>query len=87
MDELKSSRISLSLHTVVAIVMGWVSIEVAAMSRSLFAIAVGLVVLYLVGFIAQRITKQKGIKWWAANGLVVYIFFWFISWTLFFNLA
>lgn len=87
MDELKQSRISLGIHSVVAIAAGWISVGVAAMSRSLFAIAMGLVILYAVGFAAQRATGQKGIKWWAANGLIIYLFVWFISWTLFYNMA
>ena len=87
----KESRISLGIHAVVAIAMGWLSIEIAAMSRSLFAIIAGLVVLYITGFIAQRVVDRengkKDIKWWAANGLIVYLFIWFISWTVLFNLA
>jgi len=87
MEELKAARVSLGIHAVAAIAMGWVSIEVAAMSRSLFAAILGLVVLYALGTVAQRATGQKGIKWWAANGLVVYLFVWFISWTVLYNLA
>jgi isoprenylcysteine carboxyl methyltransferase (ICMT) family protein YpbQ len=57
------------------------------MSRSLFAIVLGFVVLYLTGVVAQRTTGQSGIKWWAANGLVVFLFIWFISWTVLYNLS
>jgi len=87
MNELAQSRISLGMHAVVAIVMGWISVEIAAMSRSLFAIIAALVILYATGFVAQKVTGQKGIKWWAINGMIIYLFIWFISWTLFFNLA
>jgi hypothetical protein len=87
MNEIMQSRVSIGMHTVIAIAMGWLSIEIAAMSRSLFAIVAGLVILYITGTAAQRVTNQKGIKWWAANGLVVYLFIWFISWTVLFNLA
>ena len=87
MDELKQSRISLVIHVVVALAAGWISVIVAAMGRSLFAIGLGLVILYATGFVAQKVTGQKGIKWWAANGIIVYLLFWFISWTLFFNIA
>jgi len=87
MDELKQTRISMSVHFVVAILMGWLSIEITAMSRSLFAILLGFVVLYFTGFIAQRLTGQKGIKWWLANGLVVYLFVWLITWIVLYNTA
>jgi hypothetical protein len=82
---------SMGIHALVAIAMGWISIEIVAMSRSLVAVAVGLVVLYLTGFVAQKATGaetgRNGLKWWAANGLIIYLFVWLISWTLLFNLA
>lgn len=87
MKELMQIRVSIGMHAVIAAVMGWLSIEIAAMSRSLFAIVAGLVILYVTGMAAQRITQQRGIKWWAANGLVIYLFIWFISWTVLFNLT
>ena len=87
MEELNEARVSMGIHAAVAIAVGWVSFEVAAMSRSLFSILLGLVILYVTGFIAQRMTGQKGIKWWAANGLVIYLFIWLISWTFFHSLA
>ena len=87
MNELNQSRVSMSIHIIVAIIIGWLSAEVAAMSRSLFAIMMGLAVLYVVGFVAQKATGREGIKWWAANGMIIYLFVWFISWTLFYNLG
>lgn len=87
MNELNQSRVSLVMHTAVAIAMGWVSVLVASMSRTLFAVIIGIVVLCITGFAAQRVTKQKGIKLWAANGILIYLLLWFVSWTLFHNIA
>ncbi|RLI96197.1 MAG: hypothetical protein DRO99_04935 [Candidatus Aenigmatarchaeota archaeon] len=77
----------MGVHVIVALVIGFVSVEVAQMSRSLFAILLGLGVLYVTGFVVQRMTGKKGIKWWFANGIAMYLFFWLISWILFYNLA
>lgn len=86
MNEIKEQRISVTIHTAAAVVMGWLSIIIASMSRALYAIIIGLVLLYVLGFIVEKILGKKGFKWWAGNGLVIYLFVWFIVWVFFFNL-
>lgn len=85
MEELTQTRISIVIHSVVAIIVGFLSVTIANQYRTLFAIGFGLVVLYLTGLVAQKITHQKGMKWWAGNGLIIYLFAWFISWAVFIN--
>ena len=85
-DELNQIRVSILIHVIVAVAIGWVSVEVAAVSRSLFSIALGFVVLYVTGFIVQKFTGKKGMKWWFGNGIFIYLLAWFISWTVFFSL-
>ncbi len=87
MEELNQIRLSLGVHVVVALLMGWLSFIIAEATRSLYAIGLGLVVLYVVGFAVQKVTGKKGIKWWAGNGLIIYLFFWLIGWTVFFSMA
>ena len=86
MEELNQSRVSLGIHALVAAFAGYISVIVAASSRTLFAVLLGFVILYITGFIAQRLTGQKGVKWWLANGIFIYLLLWYISWTVFFNL-
>ena len=87
MEGLNQERVSMGIHVAVALAVGYASFGLASASRSLYAIALGLVVLYITGFAVQKVIGKKGIKWWVSNGLVVYLFFWLISWTVFFNLA
>ncbi len=86
MDEINQGRVSVSIHAVAAIIMGWLSVQIASMSRALFAVALGLVILYIVGFVTQKIVGKKGIKWWFGNGIIIYLFIWYITWVFLFNL-
>ena len=86
MDEIGEQRVSVAIHAAAGAVMGWVSIIITAMSRTLYAVILGLVVLYVIGFAVEKIVGKKGFKWWAGNGLFIYLFIWFIVWVLLFNL-
>lgn len=81
--ELKASRISLPIHAAAAIIFGYVSFR---MGNNLLSGFLGIIVLIITGFAVERIVKKKGIKWWLANGLFVYLFLWLVSWVYFFNL-
>jgi hypothetical protein len=83
MKDITQTRISVTLHTVAAIVMGWLSITLA---NNLYALGLGVLVLIIVGFLTERITKKKGIKWWFGNGIFIYLFLWLVSWIFFLNL-
>jgi exosortase/archaeosortase len=86
MDEIAEQRVSVAIHSVIAVIMGWVSAIVAPATRSLYAIIIGLVVLYAAGLAVEKIVGKKGFKWWAGNGLVIYLFLWFITWIFIFNM-
>lgn len=87
MDDLTQTRISVAIHAVVAILMGWVSVQVAAASRSLFAGVLGIVVLIVIGYLTEQVTGKRGIKWWFGNGVIIYLLVWLVSWVYFFNAA
>lgn len=83
--ERKHSLVSITLHTVAGIIVGYLSLLVGVTIN-----AFGLAVIVLIALIfslkkALKIDKDK--KWWLGNGIVVYIFIWFVSWILFFNLV
>lgn len=85
MEELTRTRISVAIHAVVAILTGWVCVQVAAMSRTLFAGILGLVILIIIGYVTEQVIGKKGIKWWLSNGVIIYILVWLVSWVYFFN--
>ncbi len=82
MSEIKKIRISLIIHTVAAILVGWLSSLLSIWIAGL----TGIVVLLGCGYFSERVTKKKGIKWWFANGIFIYLMFWLISWIVFINI-
>ncbi|MEE9405860.1 MAG: hypothetical protein V3V26_00465, partial [Candidatus Aenigmarchaeota archaeon] len=48
---------------------------------------VGIGVLIAVGFLSEKLVTKKGMKFWAANGIFIYLFIWLVSWVYFFNLV
>ncbi|RLJ09970.1 MAG: hypothetical protein DRP15_01675 [Candidatus Aenigmatarchaeota archaeon] len=82
----RSSRISVALHTVAGFFSGWFSFHIAQFYGNLVSIAVGVLILIMIGYITEFIVKKKGISWWMGNGGILYLFFWFISWVFFLNL-
>jgi hypothetical protein len=83
MNELSQSRITLGIHAFAAIAIGWLSSHVDIM----IAAVAGIAVLVACKFISERMTQRKGLKWWASNGVFVYLMFWLITWTVMFNAA
>lgn len=72
------------LHLVVGIVAGYLSYVIF---RPLYAAVLMLVILLIMKQATNTITKEKKkAGWWFGNGGVVYIFVWFVSWIVFFNL-
>jgi len=85
--ELKASRITAGIHAVLAIIMGWLSPAVARQFGTNWAPAgLGMLLLFICGYICERLAVKKGIKFWIANGVLVYLLLWLVSWTYFINL-
>jgi hypothetical protein len=78
-EELKSTLI----HSAVAIIAGYISFVINQPVLSFFVM---LAVLLGTTFAARALLKvQKGFKWWLGNGVIVFIFVWLITWTIFYN--
>ncbi|MEE9323564.1 MAG: hypothetical protein V3U72_03385 [Candidatus Aenigmarchaeota archaeon] len=84
LNELNTSRVSLGIHIVMGIVAGQLSMF---LGRALYSLGLAILILIITGYATQFILKKKGIKWWLANGGVLYILVWLVSWTFFFNMA
>jgi len=87
MEEINQARFSVAINAVAAIMMGWASVVLTAMSRTLVAGVAGIIVMVIVGFITQKAVKNADRKWWLSNGVVVFLLVWLVSWTTFKNLG
>ncbi|MDI6720748.1 MAG: hypothetical protein QMD85_00045 [Candidatus Aenigmarchaeota archaeon] len=66
------------------IIAGFVSFEI---KNNIGSFLLMLVFLAAGKFGMQRIVKEKkDMKWWLGNGIIVYIFVWFVMWTVFYNI-
>jgi uncharacterized membrane protein YGL010W len=86
-DEIRQIQVSVAINVVVAVIMGWASVAITAMSRAIFAGVAGIVVMIIVGFIVQQLVGKRGRKWWLANGVAMFLLAWLVSWVVFFNMA
>ena len=86
--DLMNIRISVALHIVVAIFMGWFSVVVSSIYGygDWLTILLGLIILWALGKVTNKVVGKKGFKWWFSNGVIIYLFVWLISWILFCNL-
>ena len=84
--EISQARIVVVIHLVAAVFAGWVSIQIALLSRSLFAGVFGLALLVGIGFLTEKLVSRKGLKFWLGNGVIIYLFFWLVTWIYLFNL-
>ncbi len=85
--ELRHDRIGMGIHTVLGMVVGWLSVQLASMLGNWLTFFIGIVILIVVGYGLERLLGKKGLKWWFANGVIIYLLIWLVSWTFFFNLA
>ena len=71
-------------HAVLGIIVGYVSFLV---NVPVYNLAMAIVVLILVNFLIKAIFKVKEkFSWWLSNGIVIYLLFWLIVWSIFYNL-
>ncbi len=87
MNEINQIRFSVAANSIAAIAMGWASVVLTSMSRTLVAGVAGIVVMVVMGFAVQFATKNKDRKWWLSNGVLIFLLVWLVSWTTFLNLG
>ena len=81
--DLKDSRISVVVHAIAAVTVAYASVQMGG----LLAGVLGLAVLIALGFLLQKVTGKRGLKWWLSNGLIIYLFLWLVGWIFFFNIS
>ena len=78
--ELRSSLIC----AFVGAITGYLSFTVNQVGLNLIMMVV---ILGITAFVIKNIWKiEKERKWWISNGIIIFIFTWFVVWTLFYNL-
>lgn len=80
-------KMSVSIHAAAAVLMGYLSLTLAAMLGNWLTVFSGFGLLFVMGFVLERVLGNKGFKWWMGNGVFIYLFIWLVSWTFFFNMA
>ena len=64
--------------------LGWIGLK-----NDILAALVGIVLLYIAGQISERIIgddeEMKGFKKWLWNGILPFIFLWFMIWVILYN--
>ena len=80
-SELKSTL----LHTIAGFIAGYVSFNFINPVFAVFIMLVGLGLTYILVKFLLKINKDK--KWWLGNGIFIYIFTWFVVWTIFYNIG
>lgn len=82
-NELNAARVTVGLHSIAAILVGYASVLLAS---RWYAAGLGIAVLFGAGYISERLVAKRGVKFWMANGVIIYLFIWLITWTFFINL-
>lgn len=80
LDEEKKSTL---IFTIMSILAGYISY---AQKNSYFAILIMVSLFAVTSFAVIKLFGKKEMNWVLANGGIIYIFLWFVSWILFYNL-
>lgn len=82
MEDLMASRISVGIHTLVAIGVGYASLF---LDSGWYALGLAIVVLVALGWGIEKAVGARGRKWWIGNGAFIYFLIWIVSWVFFYN--
>ena len=75
---------STMFHVVLGAIMGYISFIV---NVPVYNLAMAIVILLLANFLIKTVFKvKKKFSWWLSNGIIVYILFWLIAWSIFYNI-
>ncbi len=76
------------LFSILGIIFGYVSFLInKTLVSSLIPFVLSIVVLYAFAAVLRQVLKiNEKMKWFMSNGGWVYIFLWFVTWIIFYNL-
>ena len=78
-----ASRVSVGIHTLVAIAIGYVSLS---FQSGWYALILAIIVLIALGWGIEKVVDARGRKWWLGNGAFIYFLLWIVSWVFFYNI-
>lgn len=81
-DDLAASRVSMGIHALVGIAIGYVS---TFFPSGWYALILAIVVLIVLGWGIEKVVGARGRKWWVGNGAFIYFIIWIVSWVFFYN--
>jgi len=82
---MKAGNKSTLVYVVFGIIIGYISFLVG---NNYAALGLAIVFLFVISEILKRALKvNEGFKWFLSNGGWIYIFIWFITWIIFYNLG
>jgi hypothetical protein len=84
--EESQARLSVIVYALAAVGFGYASLLVSPLAGNMLTVFLGLVFAWVVGRLVQSLIGKKDAKWLIGNGLLIYLFFWLVSWIFFFNL-
>lgn len=86
-NELNASRVTMGVHSILAILVGFLSPIIGMQYGTNWVPGfIGIVILLAVGYGLERFVGKRGFKFWLANGIIVYLLIWLVSWTYFLNI-
>jgi hypothetical protein len=81
---MKKENLSMIIYVIIGIVMGYVSF---ILEVNYIAAALAVVIMFLAAEVLKRILNiNEKFKWFWSNGGWLYLFVWFVTWIIFFNL-
>jgi predicted histidine transporter YuiF (NhaC family) len=91
-QEAAHQKISVLVHSAVAVFSGYLSLIIQHSGRALFGAIAGIAILVVSGLVSwallkKPLTSKAGLKWWFSNGMIIYLFVWIAAWVVFFNMG
>ncbi len=80
---MKKDLSAMGLHLVAGIIVGYVCF---LLNAPLYSAALAIVIGYALKKASPKLFPGTDAGWWFANGGIIYIFAWLITWIIFFNL-
>ena len=80
---MKKELLAMMSHLVIGAVIGYVSFRLGS---PLYSAIMAVAVAYGLKALSAKLFNEKDGGWWFANGGIIYIFAWLITWVIFFNL-
>ena len=81
---MENKSISTIIYVVAGVVLGYVSFM---LNDHLISLAIAIAFLVVIAGVMKKLLKiDEGFKWFLSHGGWLYLFIWFITWVIFFNL-